>query len=471
MSREEARGERVRARPGTRSRSRFERGTGRHSETARQVVHMSMAAFALLLRWIPWWGAVLLAVGAVLFNLFVLPRAAPALFRAGDDRRTLHGIVFYPLAVLALLLCFPRRLDIAACAWGILAFGDGAATLAGRALDGPRWPWNREKTLAGSAAFLFAGSAAGVFLAWWCSPALLHQPPLLRVILLPIAACLAASFVETVPIRLDDNLSVAFAAGAVLWLGSLIETNALASSGATFRQSILTAIAVNAAVAAAGYRARTVSRSGAVVGAIIGTGIFAARGWQAWMLLLLTFLAASVSSRVGLRHKTLLGIAEARGGRRGAGNAIANTGVALISALLIVLSGHPAAASLAFAAALAAGGSDTIASEVGKALGRRTWSITSLARVPAGTPGAMSLEGTAAGLLGALALGAAAAALGLVPSTSIGAIVIGATAGALLESYLGATLEGPGILNNDVLNFINTAAAAAIALVIHGAAA
>jgi uncharacterized membrane protein len=37
-----------------------------------------------------------------------------------------------------------------------------------------------------------------------------------------------------------------------------------------------------------------------------------------------------------------------------------------------------------------------------------------------------------------------------------------------VESALAATLEGPGILNNDMLNFINTAvaAAAAVALVV-----
>ena len=53
----------------------------------------------------------------------------------------------------------------------------------------------------------------------------------------------------------------------------------------------------------------------------------------------------------------LLGIAEERGGRRGAGNAIANTGVAAIAALA-ALPGHsvPDAARLAFVAALAAGG-------------------------------------------------------------------------------------------------------------------
>jgi uncharacterized membrane protein len=46
----------------------------------------------------------------------------------------------------------------------------------------------------------------------------------------------------------------------------------------------------------------------------------------------------------------------------------------------------------------------------------------------------------------------------------MGVLVIAATLGALLESWLGATLEAPGILNNDMLNFINTAAAALAAV-------
>src|SRR6185503_12760061 len=38
-----------------------------HSETARQLVHMSMGGFALLLRWLTWWQALALATSAVLF--------------------------------------------------------------------------------------------------------------------------------------------------------------------------------------------------------------------------------------------------------------------------------------------------------------------------------------------------------------------------------------------------------------------
>ena len=78
----------------------------------------------------------------------------------------------------------------------------------------------------------------------------------------------------------------------------------------------------------------------------------------------------------------------------------------------------------------------------------------------------MSIEGTAAGLVAAFALGAVGLALGLIPGAALPAVVLAATAGALVESALGATLEGPGILNNDMLNFINTAVAAVVALAI-----
>ena len=386
-----------------------------HSEAARQTVHMAMGGVALLLRWLPWWQAVALAAGALAFNLFLLPRLGPGLYRPGDRERGIHGIVWYPLAVLLLLVTFPRRPDIAAAAWGILAIGDGLATLAGRAIGGRRWPWNREKTLSGSVAFAIGGAAAGVVLAWWCRPAVTPPPLLAFTILAPIAAAIAAALVETIPVRLDDNLSVAVTAAAVMWVASLTTVAQIGAALPVALDRLPAALAFNAAVAWAGHRVRTVSLSGAVIGALIGIAIYLGLGWRGWALLLATFIAASVASRLGIKRKVLLDIAEERGGRRGAGNAIANTGVAAIAAVLALTGGDAASARLAFAAALAAGGSDTIASEIGKAWGRRTWSVTSLRRVPPGTSGAMSLEGTTAGLAGAFGLGAVAVALGLTP--------------------------------------------------------
>ena len=439
-----------------------------HSETSRQLVHMAMGGFALALRWLEWWQAIALAGSALAFNLFVLPRIAARLYRPGDRERGVHGIIFYPLAVLLLLAAFPTRPDIVAAAWGILAIGDGLATLAGRAIGGPRWPWNRDKTVSGTIAFATAGAAAGVLLAWWCRPAVVPAPPILFIVIAPVAAAIVAALVETIAIRLDDNLSVAAAAGAVLWVGSLVAIERLPDATAVAAARLPAALLLNGAVAWAGYRARTVTVTGALTGALIGITLYTGAGWRGWVLLLVTFVAASLASRAGLTRKTLLGIAEERGGRRGAGNAIANTGVAAVASTIAITAIDPALALLACTTALAAGGSDTIASEIGKAYGRRTWSITSLARVAPGTSGAMSLEGTLAGVAGAAALGLVAIALGLIPRSALWIVVLASTAGALLESWLGATLEAPGILNNDTLNFINTATAALAAVAIAG---
>jgi uncharacterized protein (TIGR00297 family) len=343
--------------------------------------------------------------------------------------------------------------------------GDGLATLVGRAAGGRRWPWNPEKTVGGSIAFAVGGAAAGILLAWWCRPAATPPPALIFSIAAPIAAAIAAALVETIPVRLDDNLSVAATAGAAMAVASLVTLETLPLAAATMSSRLTPALLLNGLVAAAGYLARTVTISGALTGAAIGAVVYACAGWQGWALLLVTFAAATIASRAGLKRKMVLGIAEERGGRRGAGNAVANTGVAAIAAALALTGSFPELARLAFVAALAAGGSDTIASEIGKAFGRHTVSITSLKRVPPGTSGAMSLEGTAAGIAGALGLGAVGVALRLVPPDTLVIIVAAATAGALVESWLGATLEGPGLLNNDLLNFINTTTAALAAVV------
>ena len=457
-----------------------------HSENARQWVHIASGAFAILLRWLTWWQAALLALTALAFNLLLLPRlGGHQIYRPAEVARGFPlGILLYPLSVLLLILTFPSRLDIVAAAWAILAVGDGMATLVGTLNAKPvrekgfvaslarlafpqgRLPWNPDKTLAGTTAFIVCAGAAGVALAWWVRPSVTPLPPLAFALLAPLVAAIVAGFVESIPVKLDDNLSVPATAAVVLWVGSLMTPESLAGAWDATMAVLPMALAVNAATAALGYVAKSVSVSGAIGGAAVGTIIYAGGGGGAWVLLFVTFLAASITSRMGLKRKVVLGIAEERGGRRGAGNAIANCGVAAIAAIVALTTPYTTQALVALVAALTAGGSDTVASEIGKAWGRSTFLVTTLSRVRPGTPGAMSLEGTAAGILAALALAAVGVAFDLVPGSATLAIVVAATAGALVESALGATLEGPGILNNDMLNFINTAVAAAVALAI-----
>ncbi|HEY7500260.1 MAG TPA: DUF92 domain-containing protein [Vicinamibacterales bacterium] len=440
------------------------------SEDARKIVHIGFGVCALLLRYITWWEAALVAGTAVAFNLLVMPRVGRRIYRPADQaRRFTSGVVLYPVAVLLLVVVFSNRLDIAAAAWGILAVGDGMSCIIGKRFGRRRIPWNREKSVAGSMALFLLGGAAGAALAWWCRPHVMPPAYLWFSLGAPFIAALVAAFVETIPVRLDDNLSVPGSAGAVLWALSIVSEDQIRAFAAASAVWILPTAALNAAVAWLGYKAGTVTKAGAIAGAAIGVTIMLSAAVSGWLLLGATFLSAAISSRLGVRRKTLLGIAEERGGRRGAGNAVANTGFASAAALISSLSYAQDHALVAFAAALTAAGSDTIASEIGKAWGERTYLVTTFSAVKPGTSGAISLEGTAAGIGGAAILGGLAVVLGIVPAVALVPIVIGATIGSFAESVLAATLEGPGILNNDLLNFINTAVAAYAAILLYRA--
>ena len=439
-----------------------------YSEDRRQILHMAMAAFALLLRVLSWEEALACALAALAFNLGLLPRlGGRRLYRPADRLRGYPpGIVIYPLSVALLILIFRHRLDIVAGAWGVLAFGDGMATIVGRRSGGRRLPWNPGKTAAGLTAFIVCGAAGGAALATWARPGVAPVPSILYTAGAPVIAAVLAGFVETIPIRLDDNLSVPAAAAAGLWALSLITPDAAAAAAPRMLAALGPAVAINALVGWAGWKARTVSLSGASAGAVIGIVVYTCGGPGAWLMLFATFAFAAVASRLGLQRKVLLGIAEERGGRRGPGNAIANCGVATGAAVVAALGPHVVLAQLVLVSAFAAAGSDTVASEVGKAWGRRTVLITRLTRVKPGTSGAMSLEGTAAGLVSAFALAAVGVLVSLTAWAHVWIVVVAATAGALVESVLGATLERSGVLDNDTLNFINTAVAGAVALVL-----
>ncbi len=427
---------------------------------------MAMASFALLLRVLTWWQAAACAAVAFLFNLLVLPRIGRAtLYRPGDAARGYPlGILFYPLSVLVLILAFPRRLDLVAAAWGIMAFGDGAATLVGTRVASRPIPWNPDKTVAGSAAFAVAGALAGTALAWWTRPTVSPAPPMLFTLAAPAVAAIAAAGVESIRVRLDDNISVPISAAIVLGGLALVDAASWQAARPALPPALAYAALVNVPVAALGWRAGAVTGSGAVVGAVIGMAVFAGAGPSGWALLFVSFLFATLSTRLGLKRKSVLGIAEARGGRRGPGNAVANTGLAAFAAALAALSPHHQGALLAMTAALVAGASDTVASEIGKAWGRRTYLFPAMRSVRPGTSGAVSLEGTGAGVIAALVLAALAMALGLVDRSGLWFVTIAATAGSLVESSLGATLEGSGTLDNDMLNFIDTAVSAAFAV-------
>jgi uncharacterized protein (TIGR00297 family) len=100
---------------------------------------------------------------------------------------------------------------------------------------------------------------------------------------------------------------------------------------------------------------------------------------------------------------------------------------------------------------------------MGKAFGRRTFLVTTLRPVPPGTEGAVSVEGTLAGLAGGAAVAALGAALGLYGWPAALLVTTAAFLGGLAESVIGTVAERRGWLDNDQLNALNTALGAAAA--------
>ena len=180
----------------------------------RKAVHAAMGVFALLLAALDWRGAALLAAAALLFNLFVMPRIGRAIYRDPSRPRD-AGIVAYAASVLALVLLYRHHLEIAASIWGMLAFGDPAAALAGRFAGGPRLPWNTEKTWAGLAANFAVSLAAGLLIFRFVSPG-----PASGAGGGVLAAAAAFAFLESLQTGVEDNLVAPLPASLVLW-GSL----------------------------------------------------------------------------------------------------------------------------------------------------------------------------------------------------------------------------------------------------------
>lgn len=222
-------------------------------------------------------------------------------------------------------------------------------------------------------------------------------------------------------------------------------------------------LAVNLALAAAAYALRAVDRGGALAGAALGTVIWAGGGARAFALLAAFVGAGTLSTWLGWTRKARAGIAEGRGGRRGAASALAKVAVPALAAILAAAAPEPELLWLAFAGALATATADTVSSEIGKAFGRNTFLITTLAPAPRGSDGAISAEGSLAGLAAALFVAGLGTAVGLYAVPGALAVATAAVLANVLESLAGATLERRGRLGHGPINFLASLAGALLA--------
>jgi len=224
----------------------------------------------------------------------------------------------------------------------------------------------------------------------------------------------------------------------------------------TTRHVALT-LGITVAFAAIGRLARGVNTSGALAGAAIAF-ILAGRDARAFVVLLAVFVLTLAATRLGRSRKQQLHLAESESGRS-ASQVMANLSLA---GLLLALPDFHASYLLALAA-LAEVAADTASSEIGSAFPGKTVLITTGKDVTPGTDGGVSLSGTLAAAIASMTVAGVAGILGVASAPQTAVIAGAGVFGMLADSVLGAAFERRGYLNNDLVNFLGTAAAVALA--------
>lgn len=212
----------------------------------------------------------------------------------------------------------------------------------------------------------------------------------------------------------------------------------------------------------------------------LGMILWSTLGWNGYILCVSFLIIGSLLTRLGKARKEALGIAEKRGGARGPENLWGAAGVSTVCAIVVALvrslqtaDSGPAlrlverCLMMGYCGGIASKTADTASSEIGKAYGGTTYLVTTLQKVPKGTEGAISVEGSAAGLLAALVTAVLAQWLNLIPGKvayTVGVVSAGVFAN-VMESVIGASVQGTLHMSNEQVNLLNTLIGAIFAFV------
>ena len=398
-------------------------------------------------------------IAAVPFALIAvvgrLVSSGPAfdLFARPQDRveGQLRGLVGFALAatglsLLASLAGLPSGVFVAAVL--LVAYGNLAQTVLCERRD---TPFRRALGFGGGGAL---AAVAGQLL----GPALAGAPadPAMAAFLATSGALVGALLRAGLVGRDDPAVMVTVA--LVLWV--------LASLGlGVDLTGVVLAIAVAGVMGYVAWLLGTASVTGMLTGILTGL-ITIVLGGVGWFVALIAFFGVGgMASKYRYDEKRELGVAEPNEGARGTRNVLANAAVAVLATVGFAASAQvgidPAVFVLAFCGSLATAMSDTLSSELGVLYGEPTL-ITTGEQVEIGTDGGITLEGIAAGAAGAGVIAGIAIALLGVPPLGVLLVVVAGVVGMLVDSLLGATVEGRGIGNQSV-NFLATLSGALVA--------
>ena len=209
----------------------------------------------------------------------------------------------------------------------------------------------------------------------------------------------------------------------------------------------LIGVAVNGAAGYGAFALGAVTTSGAIAGAVLGTGVLVAGGLDAWLLLATFFVTSTGLGRVKRGLKVSAAEIHEKGNTRDHVQVFANGGAGLLFAVVFAFTG-----SFVFlmgcAIAFAAANADTWASEIGVLSAHDPVNIVTLRPIRRGASGGVTILGSLASLCGAAVIAAVFAfGYSIREGFSPHAVFVfslvtgGGVLGSLIDSVLGATVQ------------------------------
>ena len=212
---------------------------------------------------------------------------------------------------------------------------------------------------------------------------------------------------------------------------------------------------------------------GAIVGGLLTFLMFLGFNFAGIGLIFIFFVLGSLVSYYKKTEKQKLGLEQENKGKRSYIHALSNAGVAGFLGLgAWVFPEIAFICQVLMCASMSCALSDTFSSELGNVFGKRYFNILTLKSDKRGNDGAISLEGTLFGVLGAFFM-AIYAVFALDYFTDehfyrlnvCVLIFFAGFLGNLMDSVLGASLQKKGFLNNHSVNFFSTLFAAFVGFV------
>ncbi|MCX7830396.1 MAG: DUF92 domain-containing protein, partial [Acidobacteria bacterium] len=274
----------------------------------RKLIHLSMGFFALTLKWMTPWQALLCALIAFAHNVFIFPLYGRKKIEKDEEvKKGYTGITSYPAVVFFLILfsfvfnsARVNSLTIAAMAWAVLAFGDSLSALTGMAIKGSKLPWNKNKTVAGFVAFIVFGAVASYLMAVYFNNDFYSNNYLISIILL---SSVIAGIVESIDGQFDDNLGFPFVAFSILSFIIYPSLNKddlyfshLQSSEISEWFYFVLAFLFNIILAFTALKKKWVSMQGFLFGMLIGFSVIISLGYKGFLVLCLFYIFANFST-------------------------------------------------------------------------------------------------------------------------------------------------------------------------------